>query len=164
MDGRERQRRPRQRLVTADGDARVSLVTLLASRGVRLTRPRRAVLNVVAAERQPLSVAEIHARLRCQAVNLGSVYRMVALLCRLDIMQLAETSRGTQRFELSEAFTGHHHHLVCQRCGGVQDLEGCVLKEPVLARLARRVRRAARFQVTGHDLRLYGLCAACAEG
>jgi Fur family ferric uptake transcriptional regulator len=142
---------------------RTTLPTLLAARGIRLTRPRRAVLDVLAEVRHPLSVAEIHARLRGHNVNLGSVYRTIALLCRLDIMQLADATRGTQRFELTEPFTGHHHHLVCQRCGDVQDFEGCVIKKPVLTRLERRVRRATRFQVLGHDVRLYGLCAPCAD-
>lgn len=150
--------------MTGAADTRTTLPALLAARGVRLTGPRRAVLDVLADVRQPISVAEIHARLRGREVDLGSVYRTIALLCRLDLMQIAETSRGVQRFELSERFTGHHHHLVCQRCGDVQDLNGCVLKKPVLARLGRRVREATRFQVIGHDLRLYGLCGSCAAG
>lgn len=150
--------------MTDTADARTTLPALLAARGIRLTRPRRAVLDVLADVRQPISVAEIHARVRGSNVDLGSVYRTIALLCRLDIMQLADASRGVQRFELSERFTGHHHHLVCQRCGDVQDLDGCVLKKPVLARLERRVRQATRFRVIGHDLRLYGLCGTCATG
>jgi Fur family ferric uptake transcriptional regulator len=76
-------------------------------------------------------------------------------------MRLAASSRKTQRFELSERFTGHHHHLVCRRCGDVQDLEGCVLRKPVLARLEQRIRRTTRFRVLDHDLRLYGVCARC---
>jgi Fur family transcriptional regulator, ferric uptake regulator len=139
-----------------------SLVSLLSAKGVRLTRPRRAVLAVLAEARRPMSVAEIHARLSGRDVNLGSVYRTVALLCRLDVMRLADESRGTQRFELGEDFTGHHHHLVCQRCGDVQDLEGCVLQKPVLTRLQKRIRRVMRFQVMDHDVRLYGVCGRCA--
>ncbi len=147
--------------MTGAADSRAMLPTLLASRGIRLTRPRRAVLDVLADARHPMSVAEIHARLRGRDVNLGSVYRTIALLCRLDVMQLADASRGTQRFELSERLIGHHHHVVCQRCGDVQDVDGCVLAKPVLARLERRIRRAMRFKVMGHDLRLYGLCGPC---
>lgn len=147
--------------MTGATTASPTLSSMLAARGVRLTRPRRAVLEVLADVRRPLSVAELYGRLRGRRVNLASVYRTVALLCRQDIMKVADTSRGTQRFELSERFTGHHHHLVCQRCGAVQDFDGCVLRKPVLARLERRVRRATRFEVTGHDIRLYGVCGPC---
>jgi Fur family ferric uptake transcriptional regulator len=143
-------------------DPRAVLLHVLAERGVRLTRPRRAVLNVVADMQRPVSAADIYSRLRGHAVDLGSVYRTIALLCRLDVMRLTDSSDGTQRFELSEQFTGHHHHLVCRRCGDVQDLHGCVLRKPVLARLERRIRRTTRFQVMDHDLRLYGVCGRCA--
>ena len=144
-------------------ESATTLVDVLAARGVRLTRPRRAVLAVLAQARQPMAVAEIHARLEGHRVDLGSVYRTVALLCRLDVMRITETSRTTQRFELTERFTGHHHHLVCRQCGDIQDIDGCVLREPALARLARRIERSTRFRVTEHDIRLYGICGRCAR-
>jgi Fe2+ or Zn2+ uptake regulation protein len=143
-------------------DARAALLDTLAERGVRLTRPRRAVVDALAKCQGPVSVAEIHARLGDRRVDLGSVYRTVALLCRLDVVRPTDTSTTTQRFELTERFTGHHHHLVCRRCGDIQDIDGCVLQDQALARLARRIRQVARFQVTEHDIRLYGICARCA--
>ena len=145
-------------------DAHATLVDTLAAHGVRLTRPRRALLAVLAQSSRPMSVAEIHARLDGERVDLGSVYRTVALLCRLDVMRVTETSRTTQRFELSERFTGHHHHLVCRQCGDIQDVDGCVLREPALARMARRIERSTRFRVTEHDIRLYGVCGRCVSG
>jgi Fur family ferric uptake transcriptional regulator len=145
----------------ARSDPRSILLGVLAAKRIRVTRPRRAVLDVLVDLDRPVSAAEIHDRLRKRDVNLGSVYRTIALLCRLDVMRLAASSRKTQRFELSERFTGHHHHLVCRRCGDVRDLEGCVLRKPVLARLEQRIRRTTRFRVLDHDLRLYGVCARC---
>jgi Fur family ferric uptake transcriptional regulator len=142
----------------SSNDASDTLLNVLTARGVRLTRPRRAVVHVVSELQRPVSAAEIHERLHGR----GSVYRTIALFCRLDVMRLATSSRGTQRFELSERFTGHHHHLVCRTCGDVQDLDGCVLRKPVLARLEQQIRRTTQFQVMDHDLRLYGVCARCA--
>lgn len=109
----------------------------------------------------PLTVAEIHRRLRKARVNLVSVYRTLRLLMDLGLVRLADESRGSQRFELAEAYTGHHHHLVCQTCGHVEDLEGCWLEDRMLAMLGRRLRRARRFRVTAHDLKLFGLCQTC---
>ncbi|MCI0545715.1 MAG: transcriptional repressor [Candidatus Rokubacteria bacterium] len=134
----------------------------LADRGFRLTVPRRAVVDVLVAEHQPLSVGEIHARLKQRSVNVVSVYRTVHLLRTLGLLRVADTSKGIQRFELAEEFTGHHHHLICQECGRVQDLDGCVLADKALAALNRQVRRAQRFRVTAHDLKLFGLCEKCA--
>jgi Fur family ferric uptake transcriptional regulator len=143
-------------------DPRAALLATLTERGVRLTRPRRAVVDALARSQGPVSIADIHARLDDRRVDLGSVYRTVALLCRLDVVRPTDTSTTTQRFELTERFTGHHHHLVCRRCGNIQDIDGCVLQDQALARLARRIRQVARFHVTEHDIRLYGLCARCA--
>jgi len=144
-----------------NADPRAALLETLADSGVRLTRPRRAVVEALATSHGPMTVAEIHARLQDRNVDLGSVYRTVALLCRLDVMRSTDTSSTTQRFELTERFTGHHHHLVCRRCGDIQDIDGCVLQDQALARLARRIRQVARFRVTEHDIRLYGICARC---
>src|SRR5260370_27200883 len=130
-------------------------------RGVRLTALRRAVLDVLVAQAAPLAVAEIHAKLGNRRINLVSVYRTMRLLSQLGLVRLADESKGTQRFELSEAFTGHHHHLVCEQCGLVEDLEGCWLGVDMLDALNRRVRRARQFRVTSHDLKLFGLCQRC---
>lgn len=97
-------------------DARHAIPTAIASKGFRLTGPRRAVVDA---------------------------------------------SKGTQRFELAEQFTGHHHHLVCQECGGVEDLDGCLLEDEVLDAIRQRVWRSRNFRLTGHDLKLFGLCRRC---
>jgi Fur family ferric uptake transcriptional regulator len=141
--------------------ARQAIPSVIASKGLRLTGSRRAVIDALVDHAGPMSVAEIRARLRGRPVNLVSIYRAVNLLCELGLLRVADASRGTQRFELAERFTGHHHHLVCQECGSVEDLDGCLLGEAVLDAARRRVRRARSFRLTGHDLRLLGLCRRC---
>jgi Fur family ferric uptake transcriptional regulator len=97
-----------------------------------------------------------------------SVYRTVHLLIRLRLVRptdsrpLEAALRGSQRYELAEEFTGHHHHLICQGCGAIEDLEGCLLADAALTQLARDVRRTRRFKVTEHEVRLFGLCPQCA--
>lgn len=144
-------------------DPRATIPSLLAARGFRVTTPRRAVVNVLVDEAKPLSVAEIHDRIKRPGANLVSVYRAIHLLRDLGLLRVADTSKGVQRFELAEAFTGHHHHLICQTCGRVQDMDGCVLADKALASLNRQVRRAQQFRVTGHDLKLFGFCCDCAR-
>jgi Fur family ferric uptake transcriptional regulator len=123
--------------LSASADVRQTLPHLLARRGLRLTGPRRAVLDVLAESREPLTVAEIHQRLGGNRAHVVSVYRTVHLL-------------------------GHHHHLICQGCGRIEDLDGCWLADAVLTRLTRYVRRTRRFEVSEHEVRLFGLCQRCA--
>jgi Fur family ferric uptake transcriptional regulator len=149
--------------MAADVDSlRVALPRQLARRGLRLTGPRRAVLDALAGSRVPLTVAEIHARLGPRRANIVSVYRALHLLVRLGLARATDETREGWRYELHEQFTGHHHHLICQGCGRIEDLHGCVLADQVLEALARSLRRSRQFQLTEHELRLFGLCRACA--
>ena len=142
-------------------DPRRDIPTALARQGFRLTGPRRAVLNVLVSQAAPLSAAEIHERVQKGRVNLVSVYRTVHLLAKLGLLRTADTSRRIRRFELAEEFTGHHHHLICRGCGRIEDVDGCLLGGRALEAFHRSVRRAQRFRITDHDLKLFGLCHRC---
>jgi Fur family ferric uptake transcriptional regulator len=134
---------------------------LLARQGHRLTGPRRAILEAISGSDSPLTVEEIHARVVQQRVNRVTVYRTIHLLEAAGLLRAVDTARGSLRYELGEQFTGHHAHLVCQRCGRVEELAGCPIPDDALARLSRRVRQARQFRVVDHELRLLGLCRTC---
>jgi Fur family ferric uptake transcriptional regulator len=66
------------------------------------------------------------------------------------------------RYELAEELLGHHHHLICNACGSVDDiaLPDAVehqLRESLAPLVSRR-----RFTVEAHRLDLVGRCVACA--
>jgi Fur family ferric uptake transcriptional regulator len=131
--------------------------------GYRLTGPRRAVADVLAAAREPLSVAQIYQAAGPNPPNLASVYRAIHLLARIGLARMTDAgrSRPTARYEVTEPFAPHHHHLICQVCGRIEDLDGCPVPADALRRLTRRLGRAAGFQVTAHELRLFGRCREC---
>jgi Fur family ferric uptake transcriptional regulator len=142
-------------------DPREAIPRLLARRGYRLTGPRRAVFEALAASREPRSIAELHGAVGGARANLVSVYRTVKLLCDIGLVRTTDSARGQRRYELAEPFTAHHHHLICRRCGQIEDLEGCLLAPRLLAQLGRRVRHSHAFQVTDHELRFFGVCRRC---
>jgi Fur family ferric uptake transcriptional regulator len=148
-------------MTTPPARPRAAIPVLLSERGVRLTGPRRLVVEALVRHPGPQTAAEVHRRLSDRRVNLVSVYRTLNLLVDLGIARVADTSHGTRRFELAESYTEHHHHLICRSCGGVEDLEGCLVSDGALRRLSRRVRRARKFRVVDHDLRLLGYCRKC---
>lgn len=143
------------------GDPRATTAHVLAREGYRLTGPRRAVLDVLAGSAVPLTVGEIHARLGRGRANIVSVYRAINLLVKLGLVRATDSGRAGLRYELTEQFTGHHHHLICQRCGRIEDLDGCLLPDDELVRVNRRVWHLREFRVTEHELRLLGLCRSC---
>jgi Fur family ferric uptake transcriptional regulator len=141
--------------------ARETIPHLLARQGHRLTKPRRSIMEALSAGDSPLTVEEIHARVAQQRVNRVTVYRTVHLLVSAGLLRTVDTGRAGLRYELSEQFTGHHAHLICQGCGRVEELAGCPVPDDALARLSRRVSHARQFRVVDHELRLLGLCYAC---
>ena len=145
-------------------DPRDAIPRLLARRGYRITGPRRAVLDALATSQEPRTVAQLHRSLGGERVNLVSVYRTVKLLCDVGLLRATDAAQGQRRYELAEPFMAHHHHLICRRCGQIEDLEGCLLEPDVLVRLGRRVRQSHRFRVTDHELRFFGICRRCDGG
>lgn len=111
---------------------------------------------------KPLSVADVHARLsHHHKANLVSVYRTVQLFVNLGILRSVDASAGSQRFELVEPYNEHHHHLICTRCGEIVELEGCLLTEKALSLISHRVQQDKQFEVTGHEVQIFGRCGDC---
>jgi Fur family ferric uptake transcriptional regulator len=119
------------------------------------------VLDVLAVSQAPLSVAQIHRRLGDGQANVVSVYRTVNLLVRMRLVRHTDTGRTGSRYELAEEFTGHHHHLICDRCGRIEDVAGCLVPDEALAALNESIQRARQFRMTAHELRLFGICGSC---
>ena len=137
-------------------DPFLALKKAVAGRGGRWTRARERVLEVFLKDRRPLTPRDVHRRAGAEA-NLASVYRNIRLLCELGLLVAVDRVAKGERFELSERHRDHHHHLICERCGAVEDLEGCLLKSAV-----RIVQARTRFRIVRHELNLYGLCLDCA--
>ena len=78
------------------------IYTLLKEAGYRLTKPRRAVAQVLLAGQTPLSIEEIHSRLGDRSINRVSVYRTVQLFCDLGIVRRLQFHEGFARYELAE--------------------------------------------------------------
>jgi Fur family peroxide stress response transcriptional regulator len=125
--------------------------------GLRLTGPRRVVLEVVwGTEAHPTAEA-VHqmVRRRLPRVSLGTVYRNLRQLVALGLVK--ELPGPHARFDgnLSD-----HHHFTCLACGRIADVDG-PLTEPHSRALLSRVAASGGFSVTHHRIEFYGRCAAC---
>ena len=129
--------------------------SLLSTSGRAWTRPRSQVLAVLTAVPHPLRVEEIHRRLGDRRINLSSVYRALHLFHRLNVVRRLQLGEGASRYELAEAYRGHHHHLVCDACGRIEDVSRCPLEGDALRTVG------AGLAVRAHSLELFGLCRRC---
>ncbi|MGD0264220.1 MAG: Fur family transcriptional regulator [Candidatus Methylomirabilota bacterium] len=135
---------------------RSQLTQALHDQGLRLTRSRRAVLQVLSASSEHLKVAEVHRRARRiePRVGLASVYRTMDLLERLHLVKHVHMEHRHRHYA---RITEHHgHHLVCNGCGLVVEFTDCQLE-----RLARTLARRTKFQIEGHCVEFFGRCRKC---
>jgi len=132
------------------------IVGKLAERGYRLTPQRVMILSAIEESDSHISAEEIHARIvaRYPNVNISTVYRTLELLKRLGLV--TETDLGEGRVRYHPAEKGHHHHLVCQECGAVIDLD-----ESLLTPLKTALLREYRFNADLQHLAILGRCVNC---
>jgi Fe2+ or Zn2+ uptake regulation protein len=135
-----------------------TLSAQLTAHGYKLTRPRLAVLRVVAEAHESLSPAEIHARARKfhPPTGLVTVYRTLDVLTECGAVRKVHQPDGCHSY--APASEGHAHHVICEKCQSVAEFEGCDLSE-----LFRAVQRRTGFKVEDHWLELFGLCPNCRE-
>ena len=123
----------------------------------KITASRQAILNVLRRHQHPLTNREIHAALSGFECDLATVYRNLNTLEQMGMVRRFDFGDGTSRFELLiEGDDGHHHHLVCTRCGTVEEVEDCFPAE-LEAALARK----HGFQHVSHKLEFFGICPKC---
>jgi len=89
-------------------------------------------------------------------VNISTVYRTLELLKRLDLV--TETDLGEGRVRYHPADRGHHHHLVCQECGAIIDLD-----ESTLFTLRDTLLREYKFIADLRHLAIFGRCINCRQ-
>ncbi len=131
---------------------------LLGAQGYFWTQARAAVLTVLTTHPRPLRAEEIHRALQNRHINLSSVYRSLRLFEALSIVRRVTLGKGAPRYELTDGYRDHHHHLVCDTCGRIEDVTTC----PVEAgRLTQQIQRRTGFAVRSHVLDLFGLCRSC---
>jgi Fur family ferric uptake transcriptional regulator len=132
----------------------------LREAGQRYTGQRRRLVEILARAGSPLSIPEIVRGRR--GLPQSSVYRNLSELEDAGVIRRVVTDDGFGRYELTEELTGHHHHLICSRCGRTTDVTLTQALESTLDAALDEVARQAGFANIVHRLDLIGLCADCA--
>jgi Fur family ferric uptake transcriptional regulator len=138
----------------------VTVEERLRAAGLRLTRPRVAVLGVLddaRPDRRHLLVSEIAAGARDRAgdVSTQAVYDVLEVLVGAALVRRVETAGSAARYEARVG--DNHHHLVCRSCGGTVDVD-CVVGEAACLDPSE----THGFVVDEAEVVFWGLCPACA--
>jgi Fe2+ or Zn2+ uptake regulation protein len=128
----------------------------LRKRGYRVTPQRLAVHRTLRDLDRHVSADELLDAVsgRLPNVSLPTVYAALEALEEAGLIRRVAAGRGAA---LYDARAVEHHHLVCRRCGVVEDLDASVELSRILAQASRR-----GFAPDGAEIVIHGLCARCA--
>jgi Fur family ferric uptake transcriptional regulator len=89
-------------------------------------------------------------------VSRASIYRILDELEALGLVARLEVGQNVVRFEPVREGRGHHHHLVCNRCGAITPFTDAELERTI-----RHVAERVPLEVTEHEIVLHGACNDC---
>ena len=143
-------------------DKPINLKKELKDRGYKLTTQRQAVLDIIMEHQgEHLSSEEVYELVKKNnpEIGLATVYRTLLLLDNMELIYKIDLDDGCSRYEINKSEEDHrHHHLICMKCGAVEEAE-----EDLLDSLEEEILRKNKFLVKNHRVKFYGYCRNCME-
>jgi Fe2+ or Zn2+ uptake regulation protein len=131
-----------------------------AEAGQMYTTGRRELVELLYSLGRPVTPQEVlDSRPK---LTQSSVYRNLAVLEEMQVVQRVAGADDRARVELAEDIIGHHHHLVCLICGRVDDLVISPKAERTIDTVFDQAVEGTGFVATGHRLDILGTCKRCA--
>jgi Fur family ferric uptake transcriptional regulator len=129
----------------------------LRTRRLPVTAQRTAIARIVFESDEHLSVDALERRLKQAGLRVGTatVYRTLDSMVESGLLRAHDFGEGFRRFEpVTDALP--HEHLVCVRCGAVQEFQNERLERmlPVIA-------DEFQFLHQRHRVEIYGVCRSC---
>jgi len=123
---------------------------------IRMTKRRSLVLDILR-EHGHLDAYELleMARKKDSRISLATVYRALAYFRERDVIRGRTFGEGHAHFEIHDAETGSHAHLICTGCGRLREIPGTFMRD--LEQMARK----EKFLISRAHLDMFGLCEEC---
>jgi Fur family ferric uptake transcriptional regulator len=136
-----------------------SFTAFLTRAGLKSTRQRERIVRAFFAAGRHISAEELYHQIRAQDPSIGlvTVYRTLKLLRQAGLATERKFGDTYARFDPNPA-DWTHHHLICTRCGKIQEFQDATLRA-----LGAKVAHSQGFSVTEQRLELYGVCRDCAR-
>ena len=146
---------PRDVSDTTTSEGRDRVAGALRAAGYRVTSQRIVIHDALVELAHHATAEEVRAEVatRLPNVSLPTVYAGLDALEDSGLVRRVATGQGAA---LYDAGSVEHHHLVCRRCGAVEDLVAPVKLGPALAGA-----EAQGFSAEAAEVVVRGLCASC---
>lgn len=129
----------------------------LKEAGLKITLPRIKILQTLESSSvHHLSAEDVYKQLleNEEEIGLATVYRVLTQFEAAGLVVRHNFEGGHSVFEL--ATEDHHDHMICVRCGHVEEFQSEKIEE-----LQIQVASEMGFELTDHNLNMYGLCPDC---
>lgn len=129
----------------------------LKKAGLKVTLPRLRILEILErAEPHHMSAEEVYKTLQDagEDVGLATVYRVLTQFEAAGLVKRHNFEGGYSVFEVDQG--EHHDHLVCVRCGNVEEFIDTEIENRQAIIAAK-----TQFKMTDHNLTIYGICRNC---
>jgi Fur family ferric uptake transcriptional regulator len=122
---------------------------------LKLTAHREAILKFINASNAHWDAEELARALADSGKTIGiaTVYRGLAALDESGLITSVQLG-DRKRYECAEK--KHHDHLVCTRCGTIEEFVQAKIEQ-----LQEQVAKENGFEITAHQLLIFGLCRVC---
>lgn len=123
----------------------------LRKAGIRITRPRKIILNILGETEDHPDALEIFRRAETidKSISLSTVYRTMKLLEEMGAIHRHAFEGGPSRFE--QAGGDHHDHLIDIDTGDVIEFRSDRIEQ-----LQQEIARQLGYDIVHHRLELYG--------
>lgn len=129
----------------------------LKKAGLKITLPRLKILQILENSKDHHLSAEDVYKILLESgddIGLATVYRVLTQFEEAKLVNRHNFAEGHSVFELDHG--EHHDHLVCVKCGHVEEFIDTVIEER-----QKTVAKEAGFNITDHQLNIYGICGKC---
>ncbi len=141
---------------------KIDIGSILKEKGYKVTEARVSILEIFSESKLPLNAEDIYKRLlknkkgNLKNINEATVYRTLSSFEKSEILKKIDLRKDSVYFELNN---DHHHHLVCLKCGEIEDFKENKDMEKLLEKI---VERSTKFKtIKEHSLELFGVCKEC---
>ena len=126
----------------------------LRENNFKLTPRRRAIIDFFLTEGQYLAPKAVWKGLQEKFLHLGlpSIYRNLELFSKCNILTKIQKPDRKLYYGLCNSEYKHHHHIICIKCGKVEEFFDCSLFKK---------KTIKGFKVASHSLQIEGICSNC---
>lgn len=131
----------------------------MSATGVRATRQRAAITELLNQIADFRSAQELHDELRRRGEGIGltTVYRTLQAMAGAGLVDTLRTDTGESVYRRCSEH--HHHHLVCRACGSTVEIQGGQVEA-----WAADIASEHGFSDVSHTIEIFGVCRDCGAG